>query len=357
MATFRKSQNAFVYRAGVRLAGTVVACDAAAGGDLVFLSHAAVLGARGRRALPHVGGSRRQILATEATLALLGPFGERLRAQTLVVPFGRPFALGDLRLEIFPSGFMPGAASLLCEREGRRLVYSGPVGQVGEVGQVGQIGQAGHPGDGRAELRAADALCLDARFAAREIVFPERAAAEESLRAIACERSAAGAPLFLLEPPALAPIVARILGAAGVPLRAHRTILDAVAAFRQVDPRSSYPQLQRFAGRLAENEALLWPADARPPSQGGQVRARPSVLVSPRAGSAAARTGWNGAHRLTFPFGADLAQLVRYVEATGASEVALVGAPDDGLAELLRGRGLSAYRIGPPRQIDLFQAA
>ena len=347
MATFRKNQNAFLYRAGVRLAGTVVACDAAAGGDLVFLSHAAVLGARGRRALPHVGGSRRQILATEATLALLGPFGERLRAQTLVVPFGRPFALGDLRLEVFPSGFMPGAASLLCERGGRRIVYSGPIGPGGPGGDDG----------GGAELRAADALCIDARFAAREIVFPERAAAEETLRRIASDRSAGAAPLFLIEPPALAPVIARVLGAAGVSLRAHRTILDAVAAFRGVDPRSSYPLVQRFAGRLSENEALLWPAEARAPSQGGQVQARPRVLVSPRAASAAARTRWSGAHRLTFPQGADFAQLARYVEATGASEVALVGAPDDALAELLRGRGLSAYRIGPPRQIDLFRAA
>jgi putative mRNA 3-end processing factor len=347
MASSQKKQNAFLYRSGVRLAGTVVACDAAAGGDLVFLSHAAVLGAHGRRALPQVGGGRRQILATEATLALLGPVGERLRAQTLVVPFGRPFALGDLRLEIFPSGFMPGAASLLCERDGRRIVYSGPIGQVGPGGDDG----AG------AELRAADALCIDARFAAREIVFPERAAAEEALRRIASDRSAGGAPLFLIEPPALAPVIARSLGAAGVPLRAHRTILDAVAAFRRVDPRSAYPPVQRFAGRLSENEALLWPADARAPSQGGQVQMRPRVLVSPRAASAAARTRWSDAHRLTFPQGADFAQLARYVEATGASEVALVGAPDDELAKLLRGRGLSAYRIGPPRQIDLFRAA
>jgi hypothetical protein len=264
------------------------------------------------------------------------------------VSFGRPFALGDLRLEIFPSGFMPGAASLLCERDGRRLVYAGPVGQLDQVGAAG---------DARAELRAADALCVDARFAAREIVFPELAAAEEVLRGIARDRSTSDAPLFLLEPPALAPVVARVLGAAGVPLRAHRTIMDAVAAFRQVDPRSSYPQVQRFAGRLAENEALLWPADARLPSQGGRLQTRPRVLVSPQAGSAAARARWGGAHRLTFPFGADFARLERYIEATGASEVALVGAPDDELAELLRGRGLSAYRIGPPRQIDLFQAA
>jgi putative mRNA 3-end processing factor len=332
-----KNQHSFIYRAGVRLVGTVVACDAAAGGDLVFLSHAAVLGARGRRALPRVGGSRRQILATEATLSLLGPFGDRLRAQALVVPFGRPFALGDLRLEVFPSGFMPGAASLLCERDGRRIVYAGPVGE-------------GY------ELRAADALCLDARFATPAIAFPERAAAEESLRQLVLDGAAGAAPLLLLEPLALAPSIARVLGAAGVPLRAHRTILDAVAAFRRVDGQSFYPTVQRFAGRLADNEALLWPADVRPPRQGGEVQARRTVLVSPLAASPA-RPRPSAAEALTFPFGVDFDQLTRYVEATGAREVALSGAPDDELAELLRRRGLRAYRIGPPSQIDLFQAA
>jgi putative mRNA 3-end processing factor len=334
MDSIPKTRRAFVYRAGVRLAGTVLACDAAAGGDLVFLSHAAVLGARRRRALPRVGGGRRQILTTEATLALLGPFGDRLRAQALVTAYGRPFALGELRLELYPSGFLPGAASLLCEREGRRLVYAGPIG------------------DG-AEVRAADALCLDARFAEPAIVFPPRALAEASLLRMAGDTGGAGAPVLLIEPLALAPLVARALAAAGVPLRAHRAIVDAVAAFKRVGPAAAGPVLQRFAGRLAPEEVLLWPADARAPRQGGEAPARRAVLVSPRAG-ATARARPDAPLGLTFPFGADLAELVRYVEATGAREVALVGAPDESLAELLRGRGIGAYRIGPPRQIDLF---
>jgi putative mRNA 3-end processing factor len=334
MESIPKTGRAFVYRAGVRLAGTVLACDAAAGADLVFLSHAAVLGARRRRALPRVGGGRRQILTTEATLKLLGPFGERLRTQALVTAYGRPFALGDLRLELFPSGFLPGAASLLCERDGQRLVYAGPIGDGGEV-------------------RAADALCLDARFAERAIAFPARAEAEASLLRMARESQGAGAPVFLIEPLALAPIVARALAAAGVPLRAHRAIVDAVAAFNRIGPAEAAPTVQRFAGRLAPGEVLLWPADARAPRQGGEAQARRTVLVSPRAG-AAARARPAAALGLTFPFGADSAELVRYVEATGAGEVALVGAPDDALAELLRGRGIAAYRIGPPRQIDLF---
>jgi hypothetical protein len=337
MVSSPETARAFLYRAGVRLAGTVVACDAAAGGDLIFLSHAAVLGARGRRALPRVVGGRRQVLATAETLTLLGPVGERLRAQALLAPFGRPFTLGDLRLEIFPSGFLPGAASLRCERDGRRLVYAGPVG------------------DG-CELRAADALCLDARFAFREGGFPPRAEAEEALRRLGRDRTAGRAPLLLIEPLALAPTIALSLGAAGVPLRAHRTILEAVAAFRQAAPQAPYPTVQRFGGRLAEDEVLLWPADARAPSGAGRggAGARPRVLVSPRAGRVAAS---EGTQELRFPFGADLPALVRYVEATGASEVALVGAPDEALAELLRAGGRTAYRIGPPRQIDLFGRA
>lgn len=337
MPTAKNSARAFVYRAGVRIAGTIVACDAAAGGDLVFLSHAAVFGAHGRRALPRVGGGRRQILTTEATLALLGPVGERLRARALLAPFGRPFALGDLRLEIFPAGYQPGAASLLCERAGQRIVYAGPIGPAGEV-------------------RAADALCLDARYAGRDVAFPERAAAEEKLRRIAAEASAGGAPLLIVEPPALAPLVARALGEAGFSLRAHRRILDALAAYRQVEPAAPVPAVQRFAGRLAERELLLWPGDARAPAP-GQTRGRRRVFVSPRAESATVGGRPDGAGEmepLVFPFGADAAALARYAEATGAAEVALVGAPDEHLAELLRGRGIDVYRIGSPRQIDLF---
>src|SRR3954469_7827290 len=175
MASRRAVDRAFVYRGGVRVTGTVLSCDSAAGGELVFLSHAPSPGAKGRRALPRVGSGRRRLLATEATLNLLGLDPSNTHA--LVAVPGRPFSLGGLRLEVFPSGLMPGAASLLCEREGRRIVYAGPVGQVDQ------------PGDGQAELRAADALCIDARFASREIAFPGRAAAEETLRALAGDRS------------------------------------------------------------------------------------------------------------------------------------------------------------------------
>ena len=125
----KTSARAFDHRGGgVRIAGTVIACDATAGTELVFLSHAPAFGVHPRRALPRGGGGRRQVLTTEVTLALLGAAGDRLKTHALPGAYGRPFSLGDLRLEIFPSGFMPGAASLLCERAGQRIVYAGPIG-------------------------------------------------------------------------------------------------------------------------------------------------------------------------------------------------------------------------------------
>jgi hypothetical protein len=336
MNVSRRNLRAFVYRSGIRISGTVVACDASAGGDLVFLSHAAVIGARGRRALPRVGGGRRQILSTDLTLALLGPVGERLRAQALIAAYGRPFALGDLRLELFPSGYLPGSAALLCEREGRRVVYVGPLGE-------------------EAAVRAADALCLDARFAARDVVFPTRAEADARLRQLVRDAWAdGGAPVLLIEPPALALAIGLTLAAEGTGLRAHRAIMDAAAIYKRAE--LSVPSLQRFAGSLAPNEVLLWPAAAPALPRVAGAR-RPSFLsVSPHPHGGAPRAPLAVARPVVYPLGLDFEGLERYVAATGASEVALVGAPDDDLVERLRGRGADAYRLGPPRQIDLFAA-
>ncbi len=138
-------------------------------------------------------------------------------------------------------------------------------------------------------------------------------------------------------------------------LRAHRTIMEAAISYRSANLPA--PALQRFAGRLASNEVLLWPASAPAPPHLVGSRAVGQVLVSPQAGWPALRAQVDAAQALTFPLGADLPRLVAYVAATGACEVALLGAPDDALAERLRERGLDVYRLGPPSQIDLFAAA
>ena len=330
--------RAFVHRGGgVRIDGTVVACDAAVGTDLVFLSHAPALGIHNRRALPNVGRGRRQVLTTEVTLALLGAVGDRLKTHALLAGYGRPFSLGDLRLEMFPSGFMPGAASLLCEREGRRIVYAGPIGAA------------------PADVRAADALCVDAMFASPALAFPARAPALADVgRAVRDVLARGGAPVVLVDSVVTALDVGAALAVDRIGLCAHRAIVQAAIAYRHAGLPA--PALQRFAGKIGPGEALLWPAAERVPPRRAGARAHGVILGSAAAGAPAAAAAAPARARVVFPTAADFTGLVRYVEASGASEVALINAPGDDLMNTLRARGIDAYALGPPRQIELFAA-
>jgi hypothetical protein len=314
--------RAFAFRGGVRIVGTVVACDAVTGGDLTFVSRAEAPGTRGGQALPRLN-LRRQLLVTETTLALLGPDGERLRPHALVAGLGRPFVLGGARLELFASDLGPGAASLLCEQAGRRVVYAGLVGP-------------------DADVRAADALCLDARFAAPGTAFASRPAALAAIgRQVRDALGAGMAPVLSLEPEQIALPVATALAADRIGLRAHRRFVQAASAYRAAG--LSVPPVQRFSGRIGPGEVLLWPGGLRLPPQRRGGRPLLEVRVAPGPVDAA----------IAYPAGLDGTGLLAYVAATGAREVALLNAPGDELFRELASRGVDAYPLGPPRQLRL----
>lgn len=330
----------FSYRAGVRIRDSVLACDATGGSDLIFVSHAELIDgnaddANHSRRLPRARAGRRKILTTDATLALSGPAGERLRPHTLVAAYGRPFNLGDMRLELFRSGYGPGAASLLCEQAGRRLVYSGPVGTVAP------------------EARVADALCLDGTFGSPRFAFPTIDQALALVVAFVTERLGAGhAPVVLAHTRGELLACAVALARAGVALRAHRTVTAAADSYRAAGIAG--PLLARFAGRLAPGEALLWPAGARDAPTLRRLAAPAFVLASGAAADPAVVESARVDAAVPLSTMADFAGLLRYVEETGAREVAVLHAGGAELCQTLRARGIDAYPLGPPEQISLF---
>jgi hypothetical protein len=313
----------------------VLACDAAGGSDLIFLSHADVIDGHAARRLPRARAGRRKILTTDATLVLSGAAGERLRPHALLAAYGRPFNLGGMRLELFRSGYGPGAASLLCENEGGRLVYSGPVG-------------ANAP-----EARVAQALCLDGTFGSSRFAFPTLDDALASVSAFVRDSLAAGrAPVVLGHASDALLACANELGRAGVALRAHRATMSAAATFRAAGV--TVPALARFAGKLAPGEALLWPAEAREAPTLRRLVAPAFLLASGAAADPAIVDRARVDRAIPLSTLADFAGLLRYVDAVGAREVAVVHAGDGELCQTLRDRGIDAYPVGPPEQISLF---
>ena len=338
----RPSTHAFVYRAGIGLAGTPITCDAIGfPSDLIFLSHARALAPRGPAALFGARAGRRQIVTTEQTLRLLGDAGDKLRARALPAAFGRPFNLGEHRIEVVPTGYLPGAAALLCESEGRRLFYLGAFCPEPLVAGVAA-----------SEVRHADAVCVDATFGDARLVFPPRQESIASVLAfVAASLRDGRTPVLLASPFGALPAVALALAQAGIAMRAHPRIVAVLARLRGASELTPAPA--RFAGRVASGEVLLWPPEARDASALTTLENLRLALVS---GSAADP---EAVERLRVQCGFVLtnmpsaAEILAAVEATGAREVALFGGGAESLAALLCERGFDAYALGPPRQMLL----
>ena len=285
---------------------------------------------------------RAQILTTAETLTLLGAEGDRLRGRALIVATGRPFTLGALRLELLPSGHLPGAAVLPCESATRRVLYAGAA-RLGTPAWGAAIGA----------VRAADALCIDATFGHPRFAFVSR----DEARAAACRfarssRDAGHAPVLLAGALGPALDLAPALAEAGWRLRGHRSTIAAAAAYRRVGV--TVPAIARFSDALAADEVLLWPATQRAAGQLGRLGPRRVAWVSGWAADpdAVARVGAD--ESIPYSSHADFAGLLAYVLASGAREVATVRGFADDFAAALREREIDSYVIGPPRQIALF---
>jgi hypothetical protein len=317
------------WKGGVHVIDTPLWCDALHARESCFISHAGVPEAH----------RHRQIICTAETLALLTTTARRKPQATLTPPYSRPFSLGDVRVELFPTGFLPGAAGLLVETAGTRVAYLGSIAP--------GVGAPAWP----AQLRPADVLVVDGSFVHARFRFPPREQALAELDAQVARALADGAtPVVLAAPLTLAPVVAARLAARG-PLVAHRSIVDAARQLRAVG-RESAP-MKRVAGAPAAGEIVLWPPGLRhAPALAGLRKAR-VILADGSAldAAAVARLRVDAAVPLTDRAGHD--DLREIIAQTGARQVYLVGGEDADAQTLARG-GVTVGPLGPPRQLEMF---
>lgn len=351
----------FVWRDGVHLAGSALWCDARRARSLCFLSHA------GRRPAAGRGQARpRQLLCTEGTERLLGllegvaPEGAHPSGDVLRCPYGRPFSLGALRLELFPSGYLPGAASLLVTLQAgqRPLVYAGDLNPRGVAGAEPM------------QVRGAEAVVCHAPLAALGRPLPERAEAEAALLDRLARSLDEGACAVVLAPE-LGPAqeLALLLAAKGLPLLVHPRVLRPLPAFSP--PAATPPAIEAFSPRHGPRRGavILWPLErplgplCRAARAQGPLRLH-LCLCAGASLSEEATARYRRAlpepelplYPLPFPDGLDLPGLLRYVAASEARQVYLTAGAGEVVARALSSVGVTLAPLGPPRQLDLFGA-
>jgi hypothetical protein len=375
------------WRDGVHLTGTPIWCDARRRRDVCFLSSADRVGRTGHG----------QLIGTAITLALVDATGPG----HLAVPLRQRFTLGTVRLELIPSGRGFGAAALHADVAGKTVLYAGAVRT-----STGGVGDA-------AELRACDAVVVAAPYGDPRHQFPPLpgaiAAAIDWTRA---QLAAGRRPVLLVDSVLDGLEVASRLAAEAIPIAGGRALREAahriaelVPPPQRVDgevvigsslgPRATGPRPRAIVPRPRPEPAgadLAAPPSPRPPpfdlavgsqtfprlvidatsgvppiaAPGREPRAivwldadrpqlaralgdRPAAtaLVSARAldGTAGYDTGFAWASA------ADRAQLLAWIEATGARDVFVTGPCADAIVAAL---GARARVIGPPHQMPLF---
>ncbi|HEX3481491.1 MAG TPA: hypothetical protein VHT91_41040 [Kofleriaceae bacterium] len=393
----RTTPNAPVtWRDGVHLTGTPIWCDARRRRDVCFLSSADRVGRTGHG----------QLIGTAITLALVDASGPG----HLAVPVRQRFTLGTVRLELIPSGRGFGAAALHADVAGKTVLYAGAVrtstGGVGDAAELracdavvvaAPYGEPRHqfPPLGsaiaaaidwtRAQLAAGrrpvlmvdsvlDGLEVASRLAAEAIAIAGGRALREAAHRIAelvpppqlvdgevaIGRSIPRGALHAAPParpsplPASVPLIPR--GAlspaspadpAGADLLApsHLAVGSQALPRPALDATSGVPPIAP-PGR--EPRAIVW-LDADRAQLARALGDRPiaTALVSARAieGTAGcdAAFAWASA--------ADRAQLLAWIEATGARDVFITGACAEAIVAAL---GPGARVIGPPHQMPLF---
>lgn len=322
-----------IWRDGVHIRGTSIWCDALRTRDVCFVSNAHAIG-RARHG---------QLIGTSETLAFVGASEVGTR---LAVPYGRPFTLGSVRLELVRSGHGLGGASLLVEIDGYRVLYSNAVCPGG-----GGLG-------GRAEVRACDALVVAARYGDDGVRFPVVSEVVEQLTTFVqqCIANGGAAVLLVSSASKALDVVTRLddcLTTRGPDMAkpsyfAHRSLYE--VSVRLPESHANIPRLRRHSGRIPSGHVLFWPIDKRDALVGDAVMR--VALVSGRAAFAYEPTladvgfAWSDQ--------ADVGQLLAYIDQCAPERVLLTERFAESMAARLHKSGRPVHALGPPRQIELF---
>jgi putative mRNA 3-end processing factor len=340
----------FQWGDGVRIAETTVWCDArrCPADATAFVSHARAPRLRGAAECRVITTERTRVLRSSAAQARSGE-GVTPRGQPqgmLVTPFGRPFALGRLRLELLPSGHVPGAAQLYVELDGRRVAYCGPL----------------NPSPGRfaetPQVRAAEALCIDAPLVASGRKLPPRAEVEAALlRAVEAALDDGVTPVVLAPALGAAEDVVALLAVAALPVRVHARIAAWLDAYAKVGLPLPSPTVKRFRGSPAKGEVVVWPLEDRNAAAIGRLRAARLFAATGLAlePDAAAKLRVEAAFALADH--GDLPSLVAFARAAEARDVWLTSGISDAAVGAFAEAGVAAHALQahrPMQQMTLF---
>ncbi len=322
MTEIRYARGVFLPKAGIWL-------DPSGRKEFAFVSHAH---------MDHTGRHER-ILCSPATARLTaertGLSVERFQTH----PFGRQTDFGSWQATLLPAGHVLGSAQLFVEINETTLLYTGDFKMRASLTCE------------RIEHRKADTLIMETTFGLPRYRFPP---AEETLAAIIqfCHEALedGAVPVLLAYALGKAQEVLAALEVAGLPIMIHGSVAKMVNIYREFG--IAIPPFQPWEPRAAAGHVVICPP--------GVAGSKALGAIKPRL--VAALTGWALDSGTVFRMGVDAAfpvsdhagydELLEYVALVNPGRVFTLHGFAQEFARDLRARGIEAWALGAPNQME-----
>ncbi len=279
----------------------------------------------------HARGLHCRIYGTAITLRfyrMRWPEDESVAQNLTAVDFGQTFELNGARLTPFPAGHILGAAQLLIEHHGERLVYTGDI-------------KLNPPLCGLStEVIPCDRLIVESTFGLPIYHFLSAAAAHDRIITVAKDALADGLiPVFLGYPLGRGQEVAHVLCTAGIPTAVHGAIARFIPEYEAAG--YGFPGWMPYDSRGTAGRALVVVPGMRNylEASGKNVRV---AYVSGWAALDNARTRAGAEELIPYSDHASFDELLELIDRTGAREIDVVHGYTEPFARILHARGLRA---------------
>lgn len=307
---------------GIWIADIDLWLDPAEACEVAWLSHAHSDHARGLHAT---------VFATPSTLRLYRmrwPEDAQVPQQLRPMPFGQPVSWRGARLTAYPAGHIVGAAQLLIEHRGERVVYTGDIKLRPPI-----------CGDATVVVPC-DRLLIESTFGLPIFHFLSREEACERIVRFARECLEEGiTPVFAGYPLGRGQESVHVLCRAGIPTAVHGSIARLIPAYQEAG--YEFPGWTPYSARQTGERALVVVPTFRAQIEASLSNAR-LAYISGWAALDNARNRAGAEELIPYSDHADFEELLEIVERSGAREVDVVHGYTETFASILRARGMDA---------------
>ena len=316
---------------GIHLRGTSLWFDSVKKAKFSFISNANI-----GRFVPS-----EKVIATPETIRLIE---KRIgKSVALACPYNRPFTLGNIQVELIPSGYMLGSAQIEIQKSGKTIIYTGDINLRQSL--------TSEP----ARVKRCQILIIKCTYGSPKYAFPP---ADDVIKSLAefidGSLSSGSVPVLLAQDPGKAQEVIKTLGAAGYRLSVHKSIYSSLKIYEEFGIQ--FPNYELFKPKKIEGRVLVFPPLKRQSKDIDKIRdKRVAVIIesSPDEQSNIKKAFY--ADEL-FPLSshAGFDELLQFVELAKPEKVFLVEGHSTEFARTLQKRGFEAVPLEKPTQLNLF---